>query len=83
MHEWLGWVFIGLGVLCILIEVMIRIRSAVKPMHPAVGAPDYVLEIIKKLPWVVIVGLILIYLGLYIIGAPLPIKIVIGGAAGN
>jgi hypothetical protein len=39
---------------------------------------DALTELVKKLPWTVIVGFILLYLGLYIIGAPLPLSINIG-----
>jgi hypothetical protein len=42
------------------------------------GIPDVLIGLIEKLPWVVIVGFIFIYLGLTIIGAPLPIKIRVG-----
>jgi ferredoxin-fold anticodon binding domain-containing protein len=42
------------------------------------GIPDVILGLIKKLPWVVVVGFIFIYLGLTIIGAALPIKIRVG-----
>jgi uncharacterized membrane protein YcjF (UPF0283 family) len=39
---------------------------------------DVLTELVKKLPWTVIVGFILLYLGLFIIGAPLPFSVNIG-----
>jgi len=99
--EWLGWVFIGLGVVFIISEVMLscmeRLRKvavlkALKKIleqkkdeqrlgvqeKAATDVSSAITEVIKKLPWMVIVGFILIYLGLCIIHAPLPLTIKIG-----
>jgi hypothetical protein len=82
MYEWLGWVFVCAGGLIVLIEVAIYLVKSFKqpkaPKAPKMAIPDaIVIELIKKLPWMVILGLILIYLGLYIIGVPIPFSIAI------
>jgi hypothetical protein len=38
----------------------------------AAGPWDFLIELLKRAPWVVVVGLILIYLGLKMIGVVLP-----------
>ena len=79
---WLGWIFMFLGLAFILVEVYFRFRpkKAKKLYADVVSIPDTIItELIKKLPWVVVLGLIFIYLGLTIIHAPVPIKIAIGG----
>jgi hypothetical protein len=99
--DWVGWVFIALGVAFIISEVVTslferyRKLAALKALKEVLGqkrdeqrqgvqdkamadVKDAITEVVKKLPWPVIVGFILIYLGLCIIHAPLPLTIKIG-----
>jgi len=77
MYQLLGWGFVLAGAIIVFLEVAIYVVKAFKvPKNSEAGktaVPDaIVIELIKKLPWMVILGLILIYLGLYIIGVPVP-----------
>ncbi|GEM_PF-6539263 len=99
--EWLGWVFIALGVAFIISEVVTslieryRKLAALKALktilaqkkdeqrlavqeQAAADLKEVLTELVKKLPWTVIVGFIFIYLGLCILKAPLPLSIKIG-----
>jgi hypothetical protein len=99
--EWLGWVFIGLGVDFIIFEIVmsfierrkkLAVLKALKTIlaqkkeeqrlgvqeQAAAEIKEVLTELVKKLPWAVITGFILIYLGLCIIHAPLPLSVKIG-----
>jgi len=93
MCRLLGWAFIGVGFAIIVIELLFHWKSysklyskneekRVKFIRNAKAMDSLVPDIIKKLPWVVVLGLLLIYLGMYIVGAPVPISIIIGNPAG-
>jgi D-alanyl-lipoteichoic acid acyltransferase DltB (MBOAT superfamily) len=77
MYHWLGWVFFVFGVLLIILEIVLDLRKRLK-VSRAVIPEGVMTEIIKKLPWMVVLGLIFIYLGMYIIGVPVPISITVG-----
>lgn len=83
MYHLLGWLFIIVGGAIILTEVIAHLKNSFKPKESddtrKYAIPnDIIVELIKKLPWVVVLGLILIYLGLYMVGAPVPFSIAIG-----
>jgi len=83
--EFMGWILVGLGFLCILLEIYVYISktwnerrkgSAIsKTAANAMLTPEIVSALIGKLPWMVVLGLLLIYLGLPILGLDVPIKI--------
>jgi drug/metabolite transporter (DMT)-like permease len=77
MYHWLGWVFIVAGVVFISLEVVVSLKKRFRSTRDALPN-DIVIELIKKLPWIVVLGLILLYLGLYIVGVPVPFSLAIG-----
>lgn len=68
----IGYVLIYLGIGMIVLELLIRL-GAISPIAlealPQRGPWDFLIELLKKAPWPVAVGLILIYEGMIIVGA--------------
>jgi hypothetical protein len=75
MQTIVGYVLILLGIVWIVLSVLVWLGV----IHPA-GAKailaatgwDVLIELIRKLPWLAVVGLIQIYAGLKMIGVKLP-----------
>ena len=67
----LGWVLVILGLIMVILGVLAWL-GIVKPRKYRFGPWEVLAEIARRAPWVVIVGLLLIYIGLKILGAPLP-----------
>ena len=82
--EFMGWILVCLGFLCILLEIFVylsktwnerRKGSDIKRDAAGLLTPEIVIALIGKLPWMVVLGFLLIYLGLPILGLDVPIKI--------
>jgi hypothetical protein len=75
MQKVTGYLFIFLGLACIVLSVLVWLGV----ISPAAGLSlgqatgwDVLLLLFEKLPWVAIVGLLLIYSGLKMIDVKLP-----------
>jgi len=83
--EFMGWILVCLGFLCILLEIIVYVHKTwtervkgtniKKSADPGMLTPEIITALIGKLPWMVVLGFLLIYLGLPILGLDVPIKI--------
>jgi hypothetical protein len=75
MQQIVGYVLILLGIVWIVLSVLAWLGVVhpvgAKAIEAATGW-DVLLELIRKLPWLVVVGLIQIYAGLKMIGVKIP-----------
>jgi len=76
MQEVIGYVLIILGAIMEIISVLVWL-GVLKPVSTSVTLQaatfwDVLLELAKKAPWTAVVGLLLIYAGLKMIGVALP-----------
>jgi hypothetical protein len=70
----LGYVLVILGIVMVILAVLawLGIITPDSARRLRAGPWDFLTELAKKAPWIVTVGLILIYLGLKTLGVPLP-----------
>jgi hypothetical protein len=68
---WLGYLLIVVGLIMILLGVLAR-TGLIKLQRGGGTVWDFLIALLEKAPWVVVVGLILIYVGCKMIGVPLP-----------
>ena len=71
----LGYALVIVGVVLVILPVldwlgMFKVKKELQPN--GAGPWDAVIEFIRKTPWIALVGLVLIYLGLKVLGVPLP-----------
>ena len=72
MEIWLGYALIVVGLLMVVLGVLAWL-GLIRPNDVrSIGPWDFLLELLKRAPWVVVVGLILIYVGSKMAGVPLP-----------
>ena len=69
----LGYLLIIIGVVLILLGVLAWL-GIIQParVRAAAGPWAFLIALLEKAPWVVVVGLILIYIGCKMAGVPLP-----------
>jgi hypothetical protein len=72
VQNWLGYLLIVVGLIMILLGVLAW-TGLIKLQRGGGTAWDFLIALLEKAPWVVVVGLILIYVGCKMIGVPLPI----------
>jgi uncharacterized membrane protein YidH (DUF202 family) len=71
---------IGVGYLLIIVGLIMIVAGAlawagiIKVQRRGDGSTmwDFLIELLRQAPWVVVVGLVLIYIGCKMIGVPLP-----------
>ena len=76
MQKVTGYILIFLGIACIILSVLVWLGVLSTPAGLSFGQAtgwDVLLLLFQKLPWVAIVGLLLIYAGLKMIDVKLPI----------
>ena len=71
MQIWLGYLLIVVGLIMILLGVLAW-TGVIKLQRRGSTVCDFLVVQLEKAPWVVVVGLILIYVGCKVIGVPLP-----------
>ena len=71
MQIWFGYLLIVVGVIMILLGVLAW-TGLIKLQRSGGTVWDFLIALLEKAPWVVVVGLILIYVGCKMIGVPLP-----------
>ncbi len=73
MKQLIGLILILLGVMLIVFSVLawLGILTPAVPHLSGATAMDVLLELVRKVPWVALVGLLLIYAGLRCLGVPL------------
>ena len=76
MQEIIGYVLIILGILMEILAVLVWL-GILKPSQQAraegeTSVWDLLLELLKRAPWTAVVGLLLIYAGLKMLGVTLP-----------
>ena len=72
MQIWLGYVFALVGLIMVILGVLSWLKIIDTERERAAGPWDFLIELLKRAPWVVAVGLVLIYVGLKMIGVQLP-----------
>ena len=75
MQKVTGYILIFLGVACIILSVLTWLGVITVPLQTAVGEAtgwDVLILLLDKLPWVSVIGLMLIYTGLKMIDVKLP-----------
>ena len=67
-----GWIMIILGLILVILGVLVFFKIIKVPtgqrMVGDTGFFDLLIELLKKAPWLVVVGLLLIWVGLKLIG---------------
>jgi len=64
-----GWIMIILGLLMVILGVLVWLGVVTVPKREEeVSWWDLLKELLKKAPWVVVVGLLLIWVGLKLVG---------------
>ena len=72
MQMSLGYVLILVGLVMIVAGALAWAGLIKQPTKDGATAWDFLIELLRHAPWVVVVGLILIYIGCKMIGVPLP-----------
>ncbi len=75
MQKVTGYILIFLGIACVILSVLVWLGVISPASGLSLGQAtgwDVLLLLFEKLPWVAIVGLLLIYAGLKMIGVKLP-----------
>jgi uncharacterized membrane protein YidH (DUF202 family) len=68
---WIGYLVILVGLLMIIAGALAW-AGLIKPVRKGSTVWDFLIELLRHAPWVVVVGLILIYVGCKMIGVQLP-----------
>jgi hypothetical protein len=69
---WVGYLLILVGLILIAAGVLAWAGLIKIPRRNGSTVWDFLIELLRRAPWVVVVGLILIYIGSKMIGVPLP-----------
>ncbi len=75
MQKVTGYILIFLGIACVILSVLVWLGVISPASGLSLGQAtgwDVLLLLFEKLPWVAIVGLLLIYAGLKMVGVKLP-----------
>lgn len=75
MQKTVGYILLFLGVAFLILSVLVWLNVVAPAPGQALAAAtgwDVLLALIEKLPWMAVVGLLLIYAGLKMIGVALP-----------
>jgi hypothetical protein len=72
MQLWLGYLLIIVGLIMVVAGALAWAGIIKQPIHEGASPWDFLIKLLEKAPWVVVVGLILIYVGCKMIGVPLP-----------
>jgi hypothetical protein len=75
MQKVVGYILIFLGIALVVISVLVFMGVITPPTGLSVASAtgfDVLIALIEKLPWLAIVGLLLIYAGLKMIDVKLP-----------
>jgi hypothetical protein len=71
MLVYLGYALIVVGLVMVVLGVLAWL-GIIRPAGFRGGPWDFLTALLEKAPWVVVVGLILIYVGAKMTGVPLP-----------
>jgi uncharacterized membrane protein len=72
MQETVGYLLIAVGLAMIVLGVLAWVGVIPTNRDRSAGVWDFLIELLKRAPWVVVVGLILIYIGAKMLGVALP-----------
>ncbi|MEW5829991.1 MAG: hypothetical protein AB1846_13945 [Chloroflexota bacterium] len=75
MQKVTGYILIFLGIACVILSVLVWLGVISPPAGLSLGQAtgwDVLLVLLEKLPWLAVVGLLLIYAGLKMIDVKLP-----------
>lgn len=72
MQLWLGYLLIIVGLLMVIAGALAWAGVIKAPFREGATPWDFLIELLRHAPWVVVVGLVLIYIGCKMIGVPLP-----------
>ena len=72
MQIGLGYVLIVVGLIMVVAGALAWAGVIKVPIRDKATVWDFLIELLRQAPWVVVVGLVLIYVGCKMIGVPLP-----------
>jgi hypothetical protein len=69
---WIGYLLILVGLILIVVGALAWAGIIKAPLRDGSTVWDFLIELLRRAPWVVVVGVILIYIGCKMIGVALP-----------